>query len=182
MSATLSLIALYQYNHSLFNGLKLPNSINRDIFIDNLLVECAEFEILYSDPEFLGNMISVWSGKQLSVWEKLEDTLNYEYDPISNYDRKEEWKDDNEEKSENNGNSLGKVAGFNSTELVESSGAETLVTRNASNISKKSGRMWGNIGVTTTQKMINEQREVVKFNLSDYIIDEFKRRFCLMIY
>lgn len=166
MCATLSLLGLYQYNSSLFNGLKLPESIDRDNFIDNLLSECAEFEILYPDPEFMGNMISIWSGKQLSNWEKLEETLNYEYDPISNYDRNEE--------STNIGESLGKVAGFNSENLVDASGAETNVTRKA--------RMWGNIGVTTTQKMIKEQREVVKFNLSDYIIDEFKRRFCLMIY
>ena len=50
MSATLSLLGLYQYNPSLFNGLKLPRSIDRDTFIDNLLSECAEFEILYADP------------------------------------------------------------------------------------------------------------------------------------
>lgn len=182
MSATLSLLGLYQYNDSLFNGLKLPNSINRDVFIENLLAECAEFEILYTDPEFMGNMISVWSKKQISVWEKLEETLYYDYDPISNYDRKEEWEDNNIENSENNGNSLGKVAGFNSSELVESSGAETRVTRNANNNSKKSGRAWGNIGVTTTQQMIGEQRSVVKFNIQDYIIEDFKKRFCLLIY
>lgn len=40
----------------------------------------------------------------------------------------------------------------------------------------------GNIGVTTTQSMINEQREVVKFNIYDYIIEEFKQRFCIMVY
>ena len=166
MSATLSLLGLYQYNNSLFDGMKLPKSIDRHTFIDNLLSECAEFEILYADPEFMGNMISIWSGKQLGVWEKLEETLNYKYDPISNYDRNEE--------STNTGESLGKVAGFNSENLVDASGAESNVTRIAS--------MWGIIGVTTTQQMISEQREVVKFNLSDYIIDEFKRRFCLMIY
>lgn len=166
MGATLSLLGLYQYNSSLFDGLKLPASIDRSVFIDNLLSDCAEFEILYPDPEFMGNMISIWSGKHIANWEKLEETLNYEYNPISNYDRNEE--------STNIGESLGKVAGFNSENLVDASGAETNVTRKS--------RMWGNIGVTTTQQMINEQREVVKFNLSDYIIDEFKRRFCLMIY
>ena len=40
----------------------------------------------------------------------------------------------------------------------------------------------GNVGVTTTQSMINEQREVVKFNIYDYIIEEFKQRFCIMVY
>ena len=40
----------------------------------------------------------------------------------------------------------------------------------------------GNIGLTSTQQLINEQREVVKFNIVDYITKEFKDRFCLKIY
>lgn len=40
----------------------------------------------------------------------------------------------------------------------------------------------GNIGVTTTQKLIREQREVEKFNLYDIIIEEFKMRFCILVY
>ena len=40
----------------------------------------------------------------------------------------------------------------------------------------------GNIGVTTTQKLIREQREVDKFNLYDIITDEFKMRFCVLVY
>ena len=40
----------------------------------------------------------------------------------------------------------------------------------------------GNIGVTSTQSLIKEQREVVQFNLMDYIIKEFKQRFCLLVY
>ena len=40
----------------------------------------------------------------------------------------------------------------------------------------------GNIGVTTTQKLIREEREVDKFNLYDIIIEEFKVRFCVLVY
>lgn len=40
----------------------------------------------------------------------------------------------------------------------------------------------GNIGVTTTQQMIEAERELVKFNIYDIIIDSFKQRFCLLIY
>lgn len=40
----------------------------------------------------------------------------------------------------------------------------------------------GNIGVTTTQKLIREQRQVEKFNLYDIIIEDFKMRFCIMVY
>lgn len=164
--ATLSLLGLYQYNEQLFDGLKLPEAVDKDTLVANLLAECAEFEILYPDPFFMGNMISVWSAKELPVWEKLAETLTYEYDPISNYDRSEEWED--------SGNALGKVAGYDSETLVNSNGAETSATRK--------GRIRGNIGVTTTQEMIEAQRDVVRFNLSDHIIESFKRRFCLLVY
>lgn len=40
----------------------------------------------------------------------------------------------------------------------------------------------GNIGVTTTQKLIGEQRDVDRFNLYDIIIEDFKMRFCILVY
>ena len=163
---TLSLLGLYRCNKNIFDGLKLPEGIDRETLINNLLAETAEFEILYTEPEFLAHMIDTWSTKELAVWKKKKKTLHYEYDPISNYDRHEE--------STNTGESLGKVAGYNASDLVNSSGASTDV--------KRSARMWGNIGVTTTQQMIEEERRISKFNITDYIIDSFKRRFCLLIY
>ena len=40
----------------------------------------------------------------------------------------------------------------------------------------------GNIGITTTQKLIREQREIDLFNLYDIIIENFKMRFCILVY
>ena len=230
MSATLSLLGLYQYNPKRFDGMKLPADVDKNTLVDNLVAECAEFEILYSDPFFLANMISVWSEKELKTWEKLAETLKFDYDPISNYDRKEEWTDINNETMRNsesgtsknkengtskenansNGNTNGtdtkKVAGYNSGSLVVSEENTTQVTTSLKNETtgesvrnfeaeearqftnetngnnKRTGRAYGNIGVTTTQQMIEEERRVVKFNITDYIIDSFKRRFCLLIY
>lgn len=43
-------------------------------------------------------------------------------------------------------------------------------------------RAYGNIGVTTTQQMIEQEREVVQFNLYEYIVREFKEAFCILVY
>ena len=43
-------------------------------------------------------------------------------------------------------------------------------------------RARGNIGVTTTQQMIEQQRRLVEFDMYKYIIDDFKSQFCLMVY
>lgn len=40
----------------------------------------------------------------------------------------------------------------------------------------------GNIGIMSTQDLIKQQREVVQFNVYDYIIADFRKRFCLMVY
>lgn len=40
----------------------------------------------------------------------------------------------------------------------------------------------GNIGITTTQKLIREQRDIELFNLYDIIIEDFKMRFCILVY
>ena len=40
----------------------------------------------------------------------------------------------------------------------------------------------GNIGVTTTQNLIREQRDIDLFNLYDIIIEDFKMRFCILVY
>ena len=40
----------------------------------------------------------------------------------------------------------------------------------------------GNIGLTSTQQLIKEEREVDQFNIYDYIINDFRQRFCLALY
>lgn len=40
----------------------------------------------------------------------------------------------------------------------------------------------GNIGVTTTQEMIQQERRIDRFNMYDIIIEDFKMRFCILVY
>lgn len=46
----------------------------------------------------------------------------------------------------------------------------------------KTGRAHGNIGVTTSQQMIQSERDLVIFNLYDVIAESFIENFCLMVY
>ena len=46
----------------------------------------------------------------------------------------------------------------------------------------RKGRAHGNIGVTTTQEMLKQEREIATFNIIDVIITSFKNRFCLQVY
>lgn len=47
---------------------------------------------------------------------------------------------------------------------------------------KHTARIKGNIGVTTTQQMLQSELELARFNLYDQIADLFCQEFCIMVY
>lgn len=49
-------------------------------------------------------------------------------------------------------------------------------------ITENTVKVKGNIGVTTSQKMIQEERELSMFHLVDHIVDDFKSNFCILVY
>lgn len=206
--ATLSILGLYNYDNTIFDDFALPAQMNteKETLIDNLLMECAEFEILYADPDFMKQAIKVWSASMVRVWEKLYNTTTFDYDPIANYDRNETWTDTDTRKiqndrtpnlthttlhgftntqAQNSFENAGMVDAIKSTDggtdTVTDAGTDKNVEQHSGNI-VHTGRAYGNIGVTTTQQMIEQERESVLFNMFHVIIDDFKMRFCLMIY
>ena len=80
-------------NKSVFDLLTLPDGIDRNTCIDNIILECGEFETLYSDPFFMRAAIGTWSTKHYRTFEKWITALNLEYNPLENYDRIEDWTD-----------------------------------------------------------------------------------------
>lgn len=226
----IDLLMMYNYDSSIFDNLQLPASMNKDDFINNLLLETAELELLYSKPDFLKFAIGAWSKKELDIWEKLEATLHYDYDPIyntdrtetetiteektgkrnidgsstdtgsanststSNYKRDETSTDvrsvssyDSEalKTAEQNSNEISADNTDTSTNTSSSTGTSTLTqTQNSEDNGTitRELRTYGNIGVTTTQAMIEEERKVVQFCIDDYIINSFKRKFCILVY
>lgn len=226
MRATLSILGLYQREPTLFDELELPGSMNKDVLIDNILYEAASLEAYYPDPNFMKFMIGRWSFMNQSVWQKLYDTTVLEYNPIFNYDRTEEWSENEQmldkrtltgtEMETSTDNSSGEikssgtvkselnVSGYNESSYVpreqtietpdtltsNTSETDRIVSidkNDTENMDRKrdnirTGRAFGNIGVTTTQQMIQQERETVLFNMYKVITDSFIERFCLMIY
>lgn len=44
------------------------------------------------------------------------------------------------------------------------------------------GHLWGNIGVTTSQQMLQAEYDVAEWNLIQHITDMFLQKFCIMVY
>ena len=226
MRSRLSVLGLYNYNEKLFELLQVPSGVEKDLVIDRILMTCAEYEVLFPSWDYMHYIIGRWSRMRADVWERLYRTTQYEYDPIYNYNRYEEWTDEREGQSAgtskstaaetgsatdeqtSNGSASGSeedsTAGFNtdepklhdvkdvssSTETTTGRTAETSADRTESGSttgeeseqSKHVGRLYGNIGVTTTQALIDEERRVSEFNMYNYIADDFAKEFCLLVY
>lgn len=280
-NALLSVLALYHHDETIFDGLTLPTrptpnpdisyydffTPNKDDLIANILIETAELEVLYPDPDTFKTVLGYWSRKNASIWQKLYDTCCLKYNPIWNVDGNvtttrqnsqtgsteindtdektgqrntdTEYTEDgtntrtgsetnvrtdnllkdtsntntrsvaaydsstwqNESKNEETGqeantgtvqdvktyNSVLDTAhkyGTDNTEetWTESGSATRTVGDTKSGTESESTRRTGNIGVTTTQSMVEEERAAAQFSFYDFIIRDFKKNFCLLIY
>ena len=197
MKAWLSILGLYNYDKSIFNLFVVPDGMDKELIINNILLECAEMEIIYPEPDIMKNAIGLWSNKQLESWERMYKAMQLEYDPIYNYDRFEEWLDSNTATTHSNTNSnlnrkgstKHQVNAFNrgitdsNIDSIDNTDTDNTNTNsNNSAIGAHSGHMYGNIGVTTSQDMLLSEVNVSKFIVQDYIIEQFKERFCLLVY
>lgn len=288
----MSIQAMYTYDDTLFDGLDLPTYedpethevtvIDKQTTINSILLNCAELEVLYPDPQTMKLAIGVWSAAEFNTWKKLLATTVIAYNPIWNVDAIETETFGKSTTNETAYDSQDKrtadltdtrtpdlttertpdlttertpdlttertpdltnertpdltttksVQGFNSstwaeaekevltgtdtntetgtdtttetgtdtvtetgtdtttetgtdttthtgTDTVDYSGKDTVTSREDSGLTT---RRTGNIGVTTTQKMLQEEREIAEFSIINYITQSFKKRFCLLIY
>lgn len=223
--AMLTLQGLYNYDSRLFDLMKVPKQLNVNTVIRTLCDRTRELELLYPELQYMKQRIGIWSDRNIWSWQKMCDVLDEEYNPIENYDRIEEWSDQNQStetshdqsdesngfenvrtdnlKEKNTGTNRRQNVAFNSgltdaeKNIVDGSINNTGTQkhlesghRNTINDGDKSGnsssthlgRVHGNIGVTTTQQMIQSELELAKFNIYETIADSFVQEFCLMIY
>ena len=80
-------MGMYNYQNDIFDTFAIPNGVDKNLLIQNLMVQTAELELLYTDPDVLKTVIGIWSAKELPIWEKLKATTEYDYNPIWNTDR-----------------------------------------------------------------------------------------------
>lgn len=304
-AGNLSPLGLFNWDNTIFDLMQIPEALDREVLINNLLAQTAELEVLYPNPVVFKNLLGVWSQKNLDVWNRLYATTQYEYNPIENYNRYEDGTeggsgttthsgtdtttetnthggtdtltrqithggtdtrtidtdDGGTESTEthyendlggsdstlNAGKSEKWIAGYDSNPIGEyddglvkqtreesngtstvqfgktetANGTETVTfgktvdtsdsmrygkteneheTKNYGETLSKTGGIThgeqitdskqgshtlhahGNIGVTTTQNMIKQERQIDLFNVYDIIIEDFKMRFCILVY
>lgn len=240
--AKLTLIGLFRFDNNLFSELSLPDGIDKDLFVDCLLLEKGELEVLYPDREFLKGAIGIWGRKWSRTFKKWIEALNIEYDPLYNYDRIEEWEDnskgtnintqtndltihntgnvDTEFDTEGSATDTGtndmtvteKVSAFNSSTFENKNQAITDqdttntnthndngtnneehedTTTNTGTIkddgsdsrdSTHKGHLYGNIGVTTSQQMLEAELDIDMWNIYEKMSDIFSNELLIGVW
>lgn len=217
-TANMTLIGLYNWDSSLFDKLKVPAFVDKDVLVNNILLRSGDFEVLYSDFDFMKGAIGIWSDKWYRTFIKWSEALQIKYDPLYNYDRTEEWTtkenvDDTGTHTESNmstgtdnsetltdSTSTDKVSAYNDNTLVNdkqnslSSGGNTSsvtkmnVDRSGSDTNSRdrdetrTGRAYGNIGVTTSQQMLQSELDIAAWNLYEHITDIFLQEFVIPVF
>lgn len=215
---------------SVFNGLVLPAGIDKDIFIDSVILRGGEFELIYADADFLKLAVPAWGRKWYRTFSKWYEALQIEYEPLNNYDRTEEWTEnesgssagsrdlsDSYKKREDNaqsgsstdtgsGDSTDQVSAYNSSvfendrkntssssgststtaastgkeDSTRNEGEKTANSHVTANVRK--GRAYGNIGVTTSQQMLESELDIAQWNLYEHMADIFISEFMIPVY
>lgn len=179
----ISVLGLYHYNPELFTGLVLPDDLEKDVFIDNLLMEYAELEVVYPDAEFMQDAIGRWSEMRLSTWKRMARVLYEEYDPFINIKRDEVRTITEERDLAGTGSTIGKVSAWNDTDFQNRAKDDSTSTQTGTVTTTETFHVEGDSAITDAQDVLKKEMDVrIKYDLSSLILAEFKQRFCLLVY
>lgn len=230
MRANLSILGLYNHDSTVMDGLisalpKNPDTgadlLDSSVLVNNILLECAELEVCYPEPETMKQAISIWAEIRTGSWQRIALALDAEYNPIHNYDRHEDisrtftpgagytttvkdpgYTDTMVEPGYTDAMTH-EVTGYNSNNLVAQSkdtdvrtyqtngslqhvhntdGSQTYTPDGESDTDSVTNHMYGNIGVTTAAQMLEGELEIRRNDIYNIITNEFRRRFCLLVY
>ena len=213
--ARVTLWGFYQYDKTLFDGIVLPNGIDKDNLVSDIMRNSGDLYPYHQIPEYLKRNINFWFARRLFDFERMYEALRVEYSPIENYDRKENIKRDYENSgvdkasttlgSSTTSTNVGsndnenKVSAYNESDYtnrekdtqnynstVTNTGSGTDTTQTEYGLKRKEVEdihVHGNIGVTTSQQMIESEISLrAKYDIYKIISKEFEREFLVQIY
>lgn len=179
----ISILGLYNWDDSIFDGLSLPAGLDKNIVIRNLMIELSELQVIYPDPDFMKEAIRLWSYTKQDQWKRIYDALQHEYDPLWNKDATYKETETRDLKGTGKSESTNKVAAYNSESFVNAARGNTEGESTDTGTVTRDRREYGNIGVTSSQDLLQQEVDLWSdLNMTNIIVNDFKQRFCIMVY
>ena len=155
--------AIVDYDNTVFDNMTLPADIQLSDVVDHILFKYGDTPLFAPDPAVIKFYIGKWSARRLPLWNRYIEVASAQYDPIENYDRYE--------------------SGSDTTELQISADNASTYQPDSKSIRTPDLHIHGNIGVTTAATMQKEILDLLpRFDIIDFIADDFKAEFCLYVY
>lgn len=196
------------YLPSMLDGVTLPSDdLDVDLLKSVIMERCGLLTPLYSEPETMKQVINIWFRSHQWNIAHIIDLVKTAYNPLENYDRREDLtrgKEDTRNRTQNyseegsvitNQETERTVAAFNTSEYspadktvsdgrtTTETGGNTSGTEAGSENEHAVNYIHGNIGVTTTQAMFQEELALLGgFNAYQYIAEMFSRDLMLSIW
>ena len=196
------------YLPSMLDGVTLPSDdLDAELLKSVIMERCGLLEPLYSEPETMKEVISIWFLSHRWNIERLINLIKTSYSPLENYDRHESLnrsKNDSRNRSQNysedgtvitNDETERTVAAFNTSEYTPAdktvsdgkttteTGGSTSGTEAGNEAETATNYIHGNVGVTTSQQMFLAELELLNgFNAYTFIVEKFAKDLMLSIW
>lgn len=178
----------------IFDGIYLDPRLDKDLVVNTILDYSATYIPLYQDYNLFNFKNKVFFDRNRDNIAHLLDAFTLDYDPIYNYDRYEKYNEVDETKRNSNSTSSlnsnieNKVSAYNSSTYQpsnESTSADTTkdnVTTDDKHNYYTDSRIYGNIGVTTTQQMLESEIDLRdRYNIYEWIARKWYNEFMLKV-
>ena len=175
---------------NLFENISLPDELDKDMCISFIKYRSGDLYTYIQQPIKLKEQIEKWFLSYKENFRRVYNAMVVEYSPIENYDRIEEWTDNEEAKIKNKINeensTENKTSAFNTSSYQPNDITSDKRNSNSENENKNnlyhSGRIHGNIGVTKNTDMIESELSLRINNVYLFIAELFEKHFLIQIY
>ena len=187
--AVLNFLDILTLKPNFFDDADIDSRLDKDELKMAILARCGTLLPFYTNSEMFKAFSDSFFKQRKNIISKLIDTTEFDYNPIDNYDRIEEVH--RKLDSTVNGESGNKSTQENQVSAYDSSqyqpkdkliGDVAITDKKTDDTTEDvTTRTHGNIGVTTTQQMIERERKVVLFNVYHWIAIEFEQNFFICV-
>lgn len=195
--ATLTINALYAFDPTIFDGFRVPGIndldpdvevrrnapiISRETAIEKIILDTLGLSLVYPSADDMKRAIKTWTEANYSIWVSLYQTICFKYNPIWNKDGKTVETRSSSYNHDSSGTGLHDVTGFDSSAYSPDTKDHSEGNDNGWNHDDFTRTEQGNIGITSTQELIERERSIAAFSLYQVISESFKHEFCVCIY
>ena len=181
--AKISILGLYTWDNTLFDNMLLPDQLDRNTLVENILNDYAEMEVIYPDSDFMKKAIAQWSDMRLHAWERMQTVLYENYDPFINIKRDETRTITQTRDLTSNGTNTNQVTAWNTTSFADRERDNSNVKDTGTVTTTDNFHVEGDSAITDAQDVLKKEMDVrIKYDLYRIIKNEFKERFLLMLY